>query len=77
MACNREVGEDSLRNPDLVREMEARGSVVSKTRLIRSPPTSCVIDELSEESVRLKNKKIIPKGPHTTHNPNTPLFELY
>ena len=28
------MGEDSLRNPDLVREMEARGSVVSKARLM-------------------------------------------
>ena len=28
------MGEDGLRNPDLVREMEARGSAVSKTRLI-------------------------------------------
>jgi hypothetical protein len=42
-----------LRNPDLVREMEARGSVVSKARLIRRVPTSCVIDELLEEFVRL------------------------
>ena len=47
------MGEDSLRNPDLVREMEARGSVVSKARLIRRVTTSCVIDELLEEFVRL------------------------
>jgi len=47
------VGEDSLRNPDLVREMEARGSVVSKARLIRRVTTSCVIDELLEEFARL------------------------
>ena len=47
------AGEDSLRNPDLVREMEARGSVVSKARLIRRASTSCVIDELLEEFVRL------------------------
>ena len=47
------MGEDSLRNPDLVREMEARGSVVSKARLIRRVSTACVIDELLEEFVRL------------------------
>ena len=47
------MGEDSLRNPDLVREMEARGSVVSKARLIRRVTTSCVIAELLEEFVRL------------------------
>ena len=47
------MGEDCLRNPDLVREMEARGSVVSKARLIRRVPTSCVIGELLEEFVRL------------------------
>ena len=33
--------------------MEARGSVVSKARLIRRVTTSCVIDELLEEFVRL------------------------
>ena len=33
--------------------MEARGSVVSKARLIRRVSTSCVIDELLEEFVRL------------------------
>jgi len=40
------VGEDSLRNPDLVREMEARGSVVSKARLIR------------RDFIRMKSAKI-------------------
>ena len=45
------MGEDSLRNPDLVREMEARGSVVSKARLIRRVSAACVIDELLKEFV--------------------------
>ena len=47
------VGEDGLRNPDLVREMEARGSLVSKARLIRRVSTACVIDELLKEFVSL------------------------
>ena len=47
------VGEDGLRNPDLVREMEARGSVVSKARLIGRVSTACVIDELLKEFVSL------------------------
>ena len=33
--------------------MEARGSVVSKTRLIRRVSTACVIDELLKEFVSL------------------------
>ena len=47
------MGEDGLRNPYLVREMEARGSVVSKARLIRRVTASCVVDKLLEEFVRL------------------------
>ena len=44
----------SARTPKIQgREMEARGSVVSKARLIRRVTTSCVIDELLEEFARL------------------------
>ena len=55
------MGEDSLRNPDLVREMEARGSVVSKTRLIRTVTTACVIGELLKEFVSLVSRQ---RGDH-------------
>ena len=44
----------SARTPKIQgREMEARGSVVSKARLIRRVSTACVIDELLEGFVCL------------------------
>ena len=58
---DRVVGEDGLRNPDLVREMEARGSVVSKTRLIRTVTTACVIGELLKEFASLVSRQ---RGDH-------------